>query len=69
MVILFLAIGMNKANEAEITESFQDTSSSAETGPVSCTAQCCIHSDKPFQPIDKKTLSIFTINKRNFQPQ
>ena len=60
---------MSEADEAEITESFQDTDSSAETRPVNCTARCCIHSDKPFQPIDKKTLSIFTIKKRNFQPQ
>ena len=60
---------MSEADEAEITESFQDTDSSAETRPVNCTARCCIHSDEPFHPIDKKTLSIFTIKKRNFQPQ
>ena len=39
---------MSEADEAEITESFQDTDSSAETRPVNCTAQCCINSDEPF---------------------
>ena len=47
---------MSEANEAEITESFQDTSTSVETGPVSCTTQCCIPSDEPYQSINKKTL-------------
>ena len=64
----------NETDEAGTTEqgSLQDTDCSAETRatrPLNCTALCCLHSDKAFQPIDKKTLSIFTIKKRTFQPQ
>ena len=60
---------MSEADEAETTESLQDTDCGTETTPLNCTARCCLHSDEAFQPIDKKTLSIFTIKKRNFQPQ
>ena len=59
---------MSEADEAETTESLQDTDCGTETTPLNCTARCCLHSDEAFQPIDKKTLSIFTIKKRNFQP-
>ena len=60
---------MSEADEADTTESLQDTDYGTETTPLNCTARCCLHSDEAFQPIDKKTLSIFTIKKRNFQPQ
>ena len=59
----------SEADEAETTESFQDTDCSAENTPFNCIVQCCIHSDKPFQPVDKKTLLTLSIKKRNFQPQ
>ena len=44
-----------------------DTASCSTT--ARCTAQCCASTEKAFQPIDKRTLSILTFNKRNFQPQ
>ena len=60
---------MIEADEAETIESLQDTDYGTETTPLNCTARCCLHSDEAFQSIDKKTLSIFTIKKRNFQPR
>ena len=60
---------MSEADEAETIESLQDTDYGTETTPLNFTARCCLHSDEAFQSIDKKTLSIFTIKKRNFQPR
>ena len=37
--------------------------------PSTCTALCCISTEKAYQPTDKQTLAKFTTKKRNFQPQ
>jgi len=58
---------ISEADEAETTDGFPDCIS--EAIPTNCTAQCCVNSDKAFQPIDKRTLSTFTIRKQNFQPR
>ena len=55
---------MREADEAETTESLQDTDCSTETTLLNCTARCCLHSDEVFQPIDKKTINIYHQEKK-----
>ena len=55
---------MSKADKARTIdqESLQDTDCSTETRatrPLNCIVLCCLHNDDAFQPINKKTLSIF----------
>ncbi len=66
---------VSEADEAETTSEKEagligDSMSEATAAtPTNCTAQCCVSTERAFQPVDKRTLLKFTNKKGNFQPQ
>ena len=65
---------MSEADEAETTsekEAEMTGGCMPKAAPTNCTVQCCVSTDRAFQPVDKRTLLTFTNKdqKRNFQPQ